>query len=146
VAAIRHLARFYKDSGLQLNMETGQETPIALLRVIHDVGEDNLGLNFDPANLLMYGKANPLDALDMVGAYVNGVHVKDGEYPTDGMRLGEEKPLGRGRVNIPAFIHKLIEIKYDGPLTIEREISGDEQKTDVLAANRMLHSILDCGI
>jgi sugar phosphate isomerase/epimerase len=55
----------------------------------------------DPANLLMYGKANPIDALDVFGAYVRGVHANDGEYPTDGLHLGVEKPLGQGRVNFP---------------------------------------------
>ena len=143
VAAIRHLAVFYKEMGLKLNMETGQETPVTLLRIIQDVSEDSLGINFDPANLLMYGKANPLDALDIIGTYVNSVHVKDGEYPANGMRLGEERPLGLGPVNVRAFVEKLKKIGYDGALTIEREISGPEQKQDILVANRMLKAILD---
>jgi len=138
VAAIRHLAREYKALGIRFNMETGQETALTLLRVIEDVDMDNLGLNFDPANLILYGKSNPIDALAMVGKYVNGVHAKDGNYPTTGMGLGQETPLGEGSVNVPAFIAKLKEIGYDGPVTIEREIEGDCQKEDVAAANRML--------
>jgi len=142
VAAVRHLAKIYKGLGIQLNMETGQETPITLLRTIQDTGADNLGANFDTANLLAYGKANPLDALDIIGAYVNGVHVKDAEYPTDGLHLGVEKPLGEGRVNIRAFIEKLYQIGYEGALTIEREISGPEQKRDIIAGNIMVKEIL----
>jgi sugar phosphate isomerase/epimerase len=123
-------------------METGQETPLTLLRVINDINENNLGINFDPANFLMYGKANPIDALRIVGAYVNGVHAKDGEYPTDGISLGVEKPLGKGRVNIELFIQTLFDIQYKGPLTIEREISGEQQKQDVLTANALLLGII----
>lgn len=142
VAAIRYLARYYKDFGVRFNLETGQETPVTLLRIIHDVGADNVGLNFDPANLLMYGKANPVDALAVVGKYVNGVHAKDGEYPTDGMNLGQEKALGKGSVRIELLVEKLIEIGYDGALTIEREISGEQQKMDVIAANKLLLEII----
>ena len=138
VAVIRYLAREYKALGVRFNMETGQETALTLLRVIEDVGMDNLGLNFDPANLILYGKSNPIDALGMVGKYINGVHAKDGNYPTTGMGLGEETPLGAGSVNIPAFIAKLAEIGYNGPVTIEREIEGDKQKEDIAAANKLL--------
>lgn len=142
VGAVRWLAAEYEKLGVELNFETGQETPVTLLRVLGDVGAKNVGLNFDPANLLMYGKANPIDALDVVGRYVRGVHAKDGEYPTDGYQLGQEKPLGQGRVNFPAFLKKLREVGYDGPLTIEREISGEQQKADVLMGNRMLLELI----
>jgi sugar phosphate isomerase/epimerase len=141
-AAVRHLTGYYKNYGIRLNMETGQETPVTLLRVIHDVKADNLGINFDPANLLMYGKANPIDALSIIGKYINGVHAKDGEYPMDGYSLGEEKPLGQGKVDIPRFIQALKGLGYNGPITIEREISGEQQKKDILAANRMLLELI----
>ncbi|MDR1913139.1 MAG: sugar phosphate isomerase/epimerase [Clostridiales bacterium] len=143
VAMVKYLTSEYKKLGARLNLETGQETAITLHRLINDVGADNLGLNFDPANLLMYGKANPLDALDIVGKYVNSVHAKDGEYPTNGLALGNERPLGQGRVNIPLFVKKLISVGYDGALTIEREIEGDEQKQDILEANSLLTSIIE---
>jgi len=142
VAALRNLLRYFKSLGIYLNMETGQETPITLLRVINDVGIDNLGINFDPANLLMYGKANPVDALSILGPYIRGVHGKDGEYPTDGVSLGEEKPLGEGRINVELFIKTLHETGYKGAITIEREISGDQQKLDVLAASKLLRKII----
>lgn len=142
IAALSHLLRIYKERGIRLNMETGQETPTTLLRVINDVGVDNLGINFDPANLLMYGKANPIDALSIIGAYVNGVHAKDGLYPVDGVSLGEEKPLGSGRVDVPLFVRTLHDIGYDGALTIEREISGEQQRADIIEANKMLLGLI----
>ena len=122
--------------------ETGQETPITLLRTIHDIGTDNLGINLDPANLLMYGKANPVDALDVFGQYVRGVHAKDGEYPTNGRQLGVEKPLGEGRVNFPALLAKLKTLGFCGALTIEREISGPQQIADIQKAKAMLAALL----
>ncbi|MCL2703580.1 MAG: sugar phosphate isomerase/epimerase [Defluviitaleaceae bacterium] len=142
IAALRYLLQYYKDMGIRLNMETGQETPVTLLRVINDVQSDNIGINFDPANLLMYGKANPIDALSIIGKYVNGVHAKDGEYPTDGVSLGEEKPLGAGRVNIPLFVETLHNLGYTGALTIEREISGERQRRDIVAAKDLLRKLV----
>jgi len=142
VAAIRWLCGEYAALGIRFNMETGQETALTLLRVLEDADRPNLGLNFDPANLILYGKSNPIDALGMVGKYVNGVHAKDGLYPVTGHGLGEETPLGAGAVNIPAFIAKLKEIGYDGPVTIEREIDGDQQRADVSAANALLKSLM----
>jgi len=142
VAIIRHLAAIYKKHELRLNMETGQETPIVLLRVIHDVGLDNLGINFDPANFLMYGKANPIDAVSILKKYINGVHAKDGEYPTCGALLGVETPLGQGRVDIKRFVLALHNSGYNGAITIEREISGEQQKIDILAANALLKQLI----
>jgi len=143
ITALRFLAGYYKNRGIFLNMETGQETPVVLLRVINDVQTDNVGINFDPANLLMYGKANPIDALSIIGSYVRGVHAKDGEYPTDGICLGVEKPLGEGRVDIELFIKTLHKIGYNGAITIEREISGQQQKNDVASAGKLLRKIIN---
>lgn len=123
--------------------ETGQETPVTLLRAIRDVGTDNLGVNLDPANLLMYGKANPVDALDIIGSYVCGVHAKDGEYPTDGRKLGVERPLGEGRVDYPALPSKLQSLGFDGAVTIEREISGPQRIEDIKTGKRFLERILE---
>lgn len=140
--AIRIIGEHCRSNGQSFCFETGQETPVTLLRAIEEVGLDNLGINLDPANLLMYGKGNPVDALDVFGKYVQGVHAKDGEYPTCGRKLGLEKPLGKGRVNYPAFIEKLKEIGYTGALTIEREISGEQQIIDIEKAREYLLSLL----
>lgn len=131
VEALKSVVQYVKNNGQYFLFETGQETPVTLKRTIEDIGLDNVGINLDPANLLMYGKANPIDALDVFGEYVMDVHAKDGCYPTDGCNLGCEKPIGEGRVNFPEFVNKLKKIGYNGTLTIEREISGDEQIKDI---------------
>ncbi|MBQ9743569.1 MAG: sugar phosphate isomerase/epimerase [Clostridia bacterium] len=143
VATIRDLAEYCKANGQYLLFETGQETPITLKRTIIEVGTGNLGINLDPANLLLYGKANPCDAVDIFGDYVRGIHAKDGEYPTDPAYLGEEKRIGDGRANFPVLIKKLKEHGYDGSITIEREISGDKQIEDILYAKKFLEDILN---
>jgi len=141
VEALAKIAKRCKELGLSFCFETGQETPITLLRMMTDIGTGNLGINLDPANLLMYGKANPIDALDILGPYVKGVHAKDGEYPTDPAHLGVEKPLGQGRVNFPVLVPKLKSFGYEGALTIEREISGDQQIKDIRAAVELLEPL-----
>ena len=141
-AALRYLAAHLKENDQYLLFETGQETPTAMLRMFEKIGTDNLGVNLDPANLIMYGKSNPVDALDVFGKYVRGVHAKDGRYPTNGQNLGPEVPLGQGKVNFPALIKGLHELGYDGSFTIEREIAGDQQIKDILAAKKMLEDII----
>ena len=140
--ALREVVEYCAERDITFCFETGQETPVTLLRVIEDLGSENLGINLDPANLLMYGKANPVDALDVFGTYVVGVHAKDGEYPTDGRQLGVEKPLGEGRVNFPVLVPKLKALGYDGALTIEREISGPRQIEDIKRAIAILSELL----
>jgi sugar phosphate isomerase/epimerase len=142
VDAIREVARYCKSNGQNFRCETGQETPITLLRAIRDVGLDNVGVNFDAANLILYGKANPVDAVDILGPYIQGVHAKDGLYPTDPEKLGEEVPIGQGKVNFPVFIEKLKKIGYKNPLTIEREIRGDKQTADILASKAYLERLI----
>ena len=142
IAALKAIAAHCAELGIGFWFETGQETPVTLLRTIEDVEADNLGINLDPANLLLYGKANPVDALDVFGQYVRGVHAKDGEYPTNGRQLGVEKPLGQGRVGFPALLGKLAELGYEGALTIEREISGPQQIADIQAGKQFLEEIL----
>lgn len=142
VDAIRLVAAYCKQNGQSFRCETGQETPITLLRAIQDVGLDNLGVNLDPANLILYGKANPVDALEVLGPYVQGVHAKDGLYPTNPRELGREVLIGQGKVNFPVFVKRLKEIGYHGPLTIEREISGPKQVEDVKAAKLYLEKLI----
>jgi sugar phosphate isomerase/epimerase len=140
--ALREVVDHCAKRDLTFCFETGQETPTTLLRVIEDLGGENLGVNLDPANLLMYGKANPIDALDVIGTYVRGVHAKDGEYPTNGRHLGVEKPLGEGRVNFSLLVPKLKSLGYTGALTIEREISGPRQIADIKRAIGMLEELV----
>ncbi len=142
VSAIRVVAEYCKNNGQSFLFETGQETPVTLLRTIEEVGTGNLGINLDPANLILYGKANPVDALEVFGKYVMEVHAKDGCYPTDGMNLGKETRIGEGKVNFPAFIAKLKEIGFDGNLIIEREITGEEQTKDIKASEKYLETLI----
>jgi sugar phosphate isomerase/epimerase len=141
VIALQTVARTCQACGVEFWFETGQEKPITLLRTIQDIGADNLGINLDPANLLMYGNGNPVDALDVFGQYVKGTHCKDGEYPTEGVNLGVEKAMGEGRVNFPVLIPKLKSIGYTGHLTIEREISGPKQVEDIQRAMAILEPL-----
>lgn len=142
VEVIRFIANHAKDNGQNFLFETGQETPVALLRLINDVGTGNLGVNLDPANLLMYGKANSVDAVEIFEKYIKGVHGKDGMYPTDGYHLGEEKRIGDGYVNYPLFIEKLKAVGYDGAITIEREITGEKQLEDIKYAKEYLEKLI----
>lgn len=146
LTCLKTLVKQCKRNQQNFLFETGQETPVTLKRAIQDIeketGKGNVGINLDPANLIMYGKANPVDALDVFGEYVMGIHGKDGKYPTDGHLLGKEVPLGEGKVNYPAFVAKLKEIGYAGDITIEREISGEEQKRDILMAKNLLEQLI----
>ena len=143
IACLRYVCKIYKKLGIYFCFETGQETPVTLLRVIDDVGTGNLGINFDTANLLLYGKANPVDALDIIGKYVRCIHAKDGEYPTNGRELGLEKPIGKGRANFPAIISKLKDLSYDGSIIIEREIAeGADRDRDILESKTYLEQLI----
>jgi sugar phosphate isomerase/epimerase len=141
VEAVRTVALYCRQRGLEFWFETGQETPVTLLRTLERVGTDNLGVNFDTANVILYGKANPVDALDVVGRYVRDVHAKDGFYPTNGHELGRECPLGEGKVDFPAFVRKLKSLGYAGTLTIEREIGGEQQRLDIQKAVDLLRPL-----
>ena len=138
---MRAYCGFVKDNGQTFAFETGQETALTLKRTIEDIGMDNVGVNLDPANLLLYGKDQPLNAVELIGKYVVNTHCKDGSWPISFGLMGEEKPLGAGEVNFPALITRLYGIGYRGPLTIEREIEGDQQVADITRAKELLEEI-----
>jgi len=140
--AVRTVAQHLKKNGQYLLFETGQETPVTLLRCFEEVNMDNLGINLDTANLIMYGKANPVDALDVFGKYVRNLHAKDGKYPTSGKELGIETKLGEGKVDFPALFRKLKELGYDSHVTIEREIDGEQQRQDIVNARNYLQQLI----
>ncbi len=130
--AVKEVAQYCKDKGLHFCFETGQETPTTLMRLFNDVGLDNIGVNLDPANLIMYGKANPVDAIDIFGDKIRSIHVKDGDYPKgDFYKLGEERVVGEGTVNYPVFLPKLLKQGFKRYLFIEREIKGEQQIIDM---------------
>ena len=142
VGVMKDLAGYAKDRGISIYFETGQETPVTLLRAIEDIGTGNLGVNYDTANLILYGKANPLDGLDVIGTYVRSLHAKDGFYPTNPRELGREVPIGEGKVDFPGVISKLKELKFRGHITIEREIGGPRQIEDIIRSKRYLENLI----
>jgi len=142
VEAMREVAEYCARYRQNFRYETGQETPITLVRAIRDVGLENQGVNFDLANLILYGKANPVDAIEILAPYIQGIHAKDGLWPTNPRKLGEEVPIGKGKVDFPRIIERLKEIHYGGAVTIEREISGPQQLEDVRAAAQYLRQLI----
>lgn len=142
VDAVKDIAEHLKAMDLQFWFETGQETPTTLRRLIERVGTGNLGVNLDPANLILYGKGNPIDALDVFGEYVYSVHAKDGMYPTDPMKLGSEVKVGTGKVRFPEFVKALDAIGYEGAYIIEREISGEQKAKDIRETVDYLNGLL----
>lgn len=140
--AVRQVAEHLKKNNQNLLFETGQETPVTMLRCFEKVGMDNLGVNLDTANVILYGKANPVDALDVFGKYVMNIHAKDGLYPTNGHDLGNEVRIGDGKVDFKALFKKLHELGYDSYVTIEREIEGEQQISDIRHAKKYLGDII----
>jgi len=141
VAVTRQVCDHCRAQGQRFHLETGQETADDLLRFIHAVGRDNLAVNFDPANMILYRAGQPLEALDKLGPYVKSVHCKDATWERQpGQPWHADAPLGSGDVNVEAFLRRLNALGYDGPLTIEREYSPDQQG-DIVAALRLLEGL-----
>jgi L-ribulose-5-phosphate 3-epimerase len=142
IEALKQVVGHCRANGQDFLYETGTETPVTLLRTFEDVGFDNQGANLDTANLILYGKANPLDALDVIGKYVKNMHAKDGLYPTGTHELGEEVQIPHGKVDFPKIFARLKELGYQGPVTIEREISGPKQIEDIKQERDYLMKVL----
>ena len=144
VSTLRYITAVLRERGQAFLMETGQEPPIVLKRLIDDVGAENLFVNYDPANLMMYGNANPVDGLDILGRYVESVHAKDGSYPVNGYELGREYPIGKGKVDFAGLFGKLRALGYDGPISIEYEIEAGnaQQRQESLEGKAYLERLL----
>jgi sugar phosphate isomerase/epimerase len=132
--AVRDMVRRVCDraakNGQTFALETGQESADTLLDFFIDVNRENLRINFDPANMILYGTGDPIEALGVLGAHVVTVHCKDGDWPPKDIptALGQERPLGKGAVGIERFLQKLRQIGYKGPLTIEREAHDPSER------------------
>ena len=142
LATLRYIAEECAKIGVGFLFEAGQETPMALLRYIEEIGLDNVGINLDMANLIIYGKGNTADAVTVFGKYVRDTHVKDALYPTSGKVLGSEVKLGLGMANVSEVIRRLKDVGFSGNYVIEREISGEEQTRDIIDAVAYLKKIL----
>lgn len=144
VAVTQDVCDHAKKNGQALHLETGQESADGLLQFIGAVGRDNLFINFDPANMILYGTEEPIAALRKVGRYVRSVHCKDGTWAKHpGKEWGAEMPLGQGDVGMYNYLKTLQEIGYQGPLTIEREIpqEPERQKAEIGHAVRLLTTL-----
>ena len=140
---IRLLADKAKALGLNILFETGGESPVTLLRTILEVGTDNLFVNLDTGNLIMYGYGNPTEAVMTLGKFVRNVHAKDGLPPTDPYNHGPEMPIGAGVVDFGRVLKLLLDTGYDRFITIEREIKGDEQTRDIKNGLEYLKNIIN---
>lgn len=142
VEAIRAVAQHCQGNGQHFLMETGQETPTTMSRMLRDAAMPNLAVGLDTANLILYGKANPVDAVEILGPHVRSIHAKDGRWPTDPSKLGQEVLIGTGLVDFKRVFTKLHSLGYTGAITIERETSGPQQVEDVRNEKIYLEKIL----
>jgi L-ribulose-5-phosphate 3-epimerase len=132
-----------KNKGVTLGLETGQETADLLRLTLDDLKCDNVKVNFDPANMLLYDMGDPIRAVEILGPDICSVHCKDANRPTRQGEWGEEVPLGQGQVNMAAFVMTLKKVGYTGPLIIEREVGDQQQRMqDCAHGIRVLREIL----
>ena len=140
VDRVRQVAEAFRSHDVRLLMETGQERADELLQFLKDVGTSNVFVNFDPANMILYGAGDPIEALNVLEPHVAHVHVKDGTPSAKpGVEWGEEVPFGTGAVDVKAFLSALRSAGYAGPLVIERE-AGNSRMEDVRTAIQTLRS------
>ena len=135
-----HAAKYHQSFAL----ETGQEPAHVLQKFLKEVDRPNLGINFDPANMILYGTGDPIEALSVLGPHVLSVHAKDGDWPPREQpgALGTERPLGQGSVDIPKFVRKLKDVGFSGPLNIEREAENQAERiADIRNAVSYLNSL-----
>ncbi|HTU26946.1 MAG TPA: sugar phosphate isomerase/epimerase family protein [Pirellulales bacterium] len=140
----RDLCDHCRRNGQNVHLETGQEPADCLLRFLSDMERDNLFVNFDPANMILYGSGEPIAALEQLGSLVRSVHCKDGRWAANpGKEWGTEMPLGQGDVGMENYLRTLLKIGYDGPLTIEREIpqEAERQKAEIGQAITLLNEL-----
>lgn len=125
LAAVSDAAKSY---GITIAFETGQETADLLRRTLDDLRCPNLKVNFDPANMLLYDKGDPIRAVEILGPDIQSVHVKDANRTQVPGTWGDEVPLGQGQANIKKFLQTLKKVGYRGPLCIEREVGTQEER------------------
>ena len=144
ISLTRDLCQHAAGNGQALHLETGQETAEGLVQFIKDSECDNLFVNFDPANMILYGAGNPIEALELLGPLVQSCHCKDAKWAANpGQEWGEETKLGDGDVGMKQYLETLDKIGYTGPLTIEREIpqSPVQQKEEIGFAVKLLEGL-----
>ena len=134
---IRELADIAFGKDIMLLLETGQETAKELRDFLEELNHPAIGINFDPANMILYDKGNPIEAVLVLAPWIKHVHIKDAIRTKQPGEWGMEVPWGDGEVDEKAFLAALKEVRFDGVLAIERE-SGDDRFGDIkLAAERL---------
>jgi sugar phosphate isomerase/epimerase len=148
-AAVRDVVRRVCDhaeyNGQTFALETGQEPAGTLLEFLRDCERPNLKINFDPANMILYGTGDPIDAFERLAPQVVSVHAKDGDWPPKDRpgSLGTERPLGEGSVGIERFVDVMRRCGYRGTVNIEREIADQTQRlADIGAAVELLRRLM----
>jgi sugar phosphate isomerase/epimerase len=138
---IQRVAELFAAKGIDLAFETGQETAGALKEFLEKLGSSNVGVNFDPANMILYDKGNPIEALRTLGPWLKQCHIKDARKTRQPGSWGDEVVVGTGEVDWPAFLKTLADLSYEGSCCIERE-AGNQRVQDIRAARDFLKSIL----
>jgi len=127
----------FQTAQLALGLETGQETAPALARLLQQLKRPNVGVNFDPANMILYDKGDPIAALQTLGPWLRQVHIKDARRTRVPGTWGEEVVVGTGEVNWPAFFTTLERLNFKGDFVIERE-AGNQRVADVRTAREVI--------
>lgn len=122
---------------VMLLLETGQETAREMREFLEELEHPSLGVNFDPANMILYDKGNPVEAVHTLAPWIKHVHIKDARYTQQPGTWGSEVPWGEGEVDTQAFLRALKEIDYSGALAVERE-AGNQRVTDIRSAIKRL--------
>ncbi len=131
------VADVFAQKKIVLGLETGQETAPVLLQLLRKLDRPDVGVNFDPANMILYDKGNPIEALQLLGPWVRQVHIKDARRTRAPGTWGEEVVVGTGEVDWPAFFAVLRENRYQGDFVIERE-AGNQRVADIRAARAVV--------
>ncbi len=134
------VADAFQARGIALGLETGQETATVLLDFLTKLNRPNLGVNFDPANMILYDKGNPIEALRTLGPWIRQVHIKDAVRTSTPGTWGDEVVAGMGEVDWAAFFATLKEIGFAGDLCIERE-AGMNRVEDIRTARELVEKI-----
>jgi sugar phosphate isomerase/epimerase len=137
---MRQVAELFAARDITLALETGQETAASLRDFLDQLGCPNVGVNFDPANMILYGKGDPIEALRTLGPWIRQVHLKDAKATATPGTWGSEVVLGTGEVDWPAFFATLDQLGFTGNLCIERE-AGNQRVADILTAKELVAEI-----
>ena len=142
VESLKVLCSELKERGQTFSFETGEELPVTLSQMIIEIGLDNVGVNFDPANLLAGGRGNPNDALALLSSKIFGVHAKDSVPPKFGETGGHQVLIGTGGVDFERLFRQLKDAGYDGDVSIEHEMYSENRDRDIIESRKYLEEII----